>query len=60
MKQFNIPFPHKDELSDYALSTNTNGLFEKTYFVFLFNRKKTWYIFNIIELLIIYDYFNIY
>ena len=42
MKQIGASSPHKDQLADYSLAVINSRDTDKLFFVFLFNRKKTW------------------
>lgn len=42
MKHIGASAPHKDQLADYSLAVINSRDSDKLFFVFLFNRKKTW------------------
>lgn len=43
IKSIGAPFPTKDQLSAQSSALSISKQSDKIYFVFLFNRKKTWY-----------------
>lgn len=56
MKQLGASSPHRDQLRDYSLALVNSRQTDRLFFIFLFNRKKTWYfIFLIFLILLIFN-----